>query len=574
LFPIAILFTAAGIVPAPEPGIADRSTTERIDEVSIRGSSLPWDFETRAGTELDPGTVSKDVRALWNSGRFKDVRAILENTPGRQAVIFDVVEKRKLFLRKVSIEPENPGVKLHLEEGSPLDEPRAQQVASELRRHLEQDGFPEAQVEPRLEPVGAEKADLRLYVETGERRRMGKVELAGELGLRPDEIRRALRATKSRTILPTFGGLWRGWTLRPAWSEEAVESDAARLRSLYISRGYFDAAVMPEIEERNSLANLRFRLQPGSRYDIRTLRTAGAPPAEMPGEAGPGALCTGLLRERRAAEEAGVLDFSAGLNIEQTSGNAVDLGLTVGRGKAFRIGRIQFAGHHRFGDASVRRHILLDEGDLLDQTKLHKSFYRLNRTGFFEPLGGLNVAILRDEEHGIANLSISLKERKRGRWFISGPAFPGIGGPLQFAISSRLPAWGAGLFELSTYQASVQVLGAAAPLLRIPGLFGKRTWRPVISLDRPLIASNPWLSGFAIAPQFGWRSMAAHYGITHGREMLGFLNTAPAAPPLAVPVSRGEQPLGVMYCEPPGPRLVWLRRSANLAMQFLLAAPF
>ena len=43
-------------------------------------------------------------------------------------------------------------------------------------------------------------------------------------------------------------------------------------------------------------------------------------------------------------------------------------------------------------------------------------------------------------------------------WLLSGPVGPmSVAGPLQFAIGSRLPSWGQGIFEMATYTREGQI---------------------------------------------------------------------------------------------------------------------
>ena len=122
----------------------------------------------------------------------------------------------------------------------------------------------------------------------------------------------------------------------------------------------------------------------------------------------------------------------------------VDLAATTERGRQYRVGRIDFIGNHRYSDATLRRNLLLDEGQVLDALQLRKSIDRLNRSNLFEPITEKNFAIQTNEATGIANVVVRVIERKRGAWNLSGPiGSASFAGPLQASISSRLPPWGA-----------------------------------------------------------------------------------------------------------------------------------
>jgi hypothetical protein len=288
-------------------------------------------------------------------------------------------------------------------------------------------------------------------------------------------------------------------------------SDAARLQSFYLAKSYFDAVVAPEEQEVSGTATkVVFLVQAGPRYDVRHWSVEsragyGWKPAEV---------CSALFAERRKTEQQGVLDFSVSMSVQRARGTATEVAGAIQRGAAYRVGRIDFIGNHRFSDSSIRRNLLLDEGAPLDERLLRRSLARLNRTGRFEAIDEKNVIIARNERTGVADIKVRLGELKFGKWNFSGPVGPAsLEGPLEASISARLPAWGRGLFELSTYTISLSASAFAKPILPALGLVSGTHW-PVVSLNRPFSAGDGWLSGFAIAPQIGWRGSGFRFGAT------------------------------------------------------------
>jgi hypothetical protein len=344
-----------------------------------------------------------------------------------------------------------------------------------------------------------------------------------------------------------------GWRLLPAYSAEAVDGDLARLRSLYLSQGYFEAKLRldsTEIQGRN--ASIVIRIESGPRY---------------PGATRPCDLCAGLLRERREAERRGILDFSATV-APRPDGR--DLTTTIQRGSVYRVGRIEFSGNHHYSDATLRRNFLLEEGQLLDGRLLRKSIDRLNRSKLFEPTDAGQVAI-NPAGNGVADVLVRLKELKRGSWRISGPAGPpSFAGALEASIRSRLPPWGSGVFELATYTASVSVFAFAHPILPLLAVDPRRSLLPVLALTRPFSPGEGWESGFFIAPQLGWRAPAVAYSTTQLQQRLlpvlaGDRGLVPELP-VTVEGPGGE---GVMFCDPPAPRFAKIREGVAIGLRVL-----
>ena len=129
---------------------------------------------------------------------------------------------------------------------------------------------------------------------------------------------------------------------------------------------------------------------------------------------------------------------------------------------------------------------------------------------------------------------------------------------LRASVASRLPPWGRGVFEAATYFVS----------LNFPG-FSK----PFLTLQRPVIAGQELLSGFAVSPEMSPWAMVRHYGLTHFAHRIGPILDAHGNDPLVVPVtSAGQLEAEPLICFPPRARLWWLRRGATVAGKIAVAA--
>ena len=528
-----------------------------VRSVNLSGSHLHVNLSTQVGRPYDSATVSKDLRSLWNLGRFEDIRVEKSQKPDGIDLTFHVVESKREILHATKIEPSTYGLRLDLPEGTPINRLRAGDVARAAQEHLRADGFPDARVEPKLMPYGENEVDLRLWVTAGSRLRVKEVDFTGEPLFETKQLRAQLRALRTRRVLPGFPGLWNGWLLRPAYTHDAAESDLTYLRSFYLSKGYLDANVrLDGVDFESSRATVRYFVDPGPRYEVRDTTIPK--------------LCAGLLQERRAAEHEGILDFSATVTARRVDDHnpVVELHTGIDRGEPYRVGRINFVGNHHYRDTLLRGNLLIDEGALLDGRLLRKSASRLNRTNLFEPITERDIAIGTSETSGIANITIRLHERKAGAWNISGPVGPpSLAGPLEGSLSMRLPPWGSGLLQLSTYTASLSMYAFGSPILRAAGI--KFPLLPVLALQRPFSPAEGWKSGFVIAPQLGSRLLAITYPVTQIQQRLiplleGDGNAVPELPVRFVKPS-GES---VLYCEPRQPRMLWLRRGAIFALRY------
>jgi hypothetical protein len=376
------------------------------------------------------------------------------------------------------------------------------------------------------------------------------VEFTGDTALAASELRGSLRALRARRILPK-------WRLLPTYTPAAVDSDVARLRSLYVSKGYFDATVQASDDVNGNAASVRIDVHAGPFY--REIDRA--------------TLCSGLFAARRESERQGILSVSASLNV--VDGDGGERAPTLDRGRAYVVRRIDFLGHPHYTDAAIRSNFVLQEGTPLDTLLLRRSLARLNRAMMFESVDERQVGIQTDDHTGTVDITIHLTERKRGAWNLAGPAGPmSLAGPLRASIGARLPAWGQGLLELSTYTASFNLFAFSRSFLPLLSMGSGRRVFPVLALERPFTPGAGWLSGFALTPQIAWKASALSYASTQLQQRLqaALAGDGGLTPDLQVTVKRSGEDTALI-CEPPKPRFAAARTAAGFGLHLLGAIP-
>ena len=541
-----------------------------VKSVSVRGTKVRVDLATQVGQPYDSATIEKDVRELWRTGRFSDIRVARSQEADGVAVIFQITESQTQPLHRIRLEPSTYGLQLTLPEGTPINSVRAHDVARQARDELRAQGFQNAEVDYKIVPYVGKQVDLHLTVHPGDRIRVNELNFIGDVALDPKELRGALQALRVKRVLPAIPGLWGGWRLFPSYSPDAVQSDLVHLQSLYLSKGYLDASLrMDDLNVHEHQADITIRVQAGPLYRVRNATLdEGSFNTESPV-----GFCPRLLAARRDSERQGILDFAAKLDARrvQEPGQMVDLSTTINRGRPYRVGRINFVGSRHYSDGMLRRNFLIDEGQLLDERLLRKSIARLNQTMLFDPVSERDVQVHTDELSGLADISIQLREHKGRSWNLSGPVGPAsFAGPLVASLRSRLPSWGSGLLELSMYSAAISLYAFAPPLVPVLSAVPKRPFLPILALQRPFLPGEGWKSGFYIAPQLGWRALGVGYSITQIQQrvlplLAGDRGLVPELP-VTIITAKGE---AQMFCEPPKPRLVPLRMSASIAIRFL-----
>lgn len=576
----ALLLASGAFAEGPVAPVTSGSLV--IKSVRVLGTTSAVDLKTQVGQIFDAATIQNDVHRLWSTGRFDDIR--VETTPEDEgtSVVFHVVEMPQYLLHQLRVEPSTFGLQMNLPEGTPISRLRAHQIANQAQESLRSDGFRTATVDYDIVPFIGRKVDLHLNIDAGERIRVKQVDFVGDTEFDPKDLRGVLRSLKIRRVTPPIPGLWNGWHLYPGYSPEAVQGDLALLRSYYISKGYFDATVkLNEVQVAQKAAHVSIQVQAGQLYHVRTWQVSGngvVPKVVHPLNSLMRAqnFCSTLFVARREAEHEGILDFTVNLQVQPTEDSTkeapeAELNATIDRGSPFHIGRIEFTGNRHFSEAAVRSNFLLDEGDLLDEHLLRKSMSRLNEASYFEPIGERNAIIHTDPKTGVADIDIRVMERKRGSWNLSGPVGPAsVAGPLEASIRTRLPAWGSGLLEASTYTVSLSMFAFVHSFVPVLGISPKIPFIPIAAFQRPFTPGAGWKSGFMIVPQLGWQYALTGYAVSQLQHRLipilqGDRGLEPELPvTVESPTSRTT-----MFCEPPPPRLSPVRNAIAMGLRLL-----
>lgn len=565
-----------------------------IESVEIRGTRARLALETKPGETLSPSTVRRDVRRLWKTGHFDDIRVESSTEDDNVHVVFRVAERPRFMLREIRFDPPGERRDLGIRTGDPVTQAQARETAWSLTKQLASDGFPEARVEANLKLAGGAHADLEIHVARGPKVSFDRSEIRGSLGLDAGRLRKAMKATAPQRWLPGIPGIWNGWVSRAPYNPENMEADLAAVRSHYFAEGFLAATVGLEgVRVEQNTARAGIRVAAGPRYQIahasietprgsRSLRAA--PRAMLP------KLCECLLEERRNAGQEGRLDFSVQLEWEAVEGPAVSaaarprenhwarLVARVEPGPQYRVGRIEFRGNSKLRDSTLRRALTIQEGDWLDPHEIRRSLERLSRIEMIEPIEEAGIRTQPGPGNTV-DLVFPVRERKHGRWSVSGPLGPASWfGPLRLSLDSRLPPWGRSVLDLSTWLATFGVVSYTDPVLAIVAGDAMTLWRPFVALRRPLLPGQGWTSGFLLSPSLAIKEHLAHTAMLHARSGVdrGLEPSGNILPPLAVVVSRHESDgatlsnPGILLCKPPKSRTGRLRSAASLLLRFAL----
>ena len=419
------------IFAQPESGGTQISSEQKmVTAIEVKGnrsislSNILAKIKTRTGQEYQQNVVSDDLKRLYNTGYFSDVRVDRQEHENGFKVIFYVEEKpvieKVTFSRIRHYRPRALLKKMRSQEGKFLDKKTLQDDIRTIQELYEKKGLTMAEVgvEQDIDET-SNKARLHFVIREGERIRVRDIVFAGNDSF---NRRRLMRVIKTRR-----GGIFRSGYLK----EQVLEEDIQRLKAFYEKEGFIDVRVGYQMEEyRPGMIRVMININEGQRYYVDVVRVSGnkifdeEKILEQMQEIKDGSV---FSRDRLSLDLANVrsLYFDEGYifaNIRETTAinpetGRVGIRLDIYEGNPAYVNKIKIQGNTRTRDIVIRRELRLFPGDRFDGSKLRRSKERLRNLGYFSDITyDTEDTTLPDYK----NLIVQVEEAKTGSFNFGG----------------------------------------------------------------------------------------------------------------------------------------------------------
>jgi outer membrane protein insertion porin family len=431
-----------------------------VDSVDIRGSrrvpadTLKATMVTRANDIYDEEILRRDFMALWNSGRFDDIR--LETEPGERPnsvkITFVVTERRVIrtihyqgihTVTESEILDRFKERKVGLVVESQYDANRIQHAANVLKEFLSERGRQYATVDPQIEQIPPSSLALTFNVNEGPKVKVGSIEITGNHAY---SQRWVIDAMKNLHPYGIPHSIVAENLFAKTYDAAKLEEDGERVRQAYADHGFFNVKVLEptvtiiprggkgwrlpivKMESPGIYADVVQPVNEGRMYHLHAIKFEGvklfrAPETLMKPLFGMGIgdvfqtdkLRKGIENMRNYYGRFGYIDFVPEPSFDFIPNtDQVDLTITADEGKQFFVRRIDFSGNTTTRDKVIRREIMLDEGDMFNSSLWDLSILRLNQLGYFEVLKKDEAADIH-KNIGSNTVDITLKVRERGK---------------------------------------------------------------------------------------------------------------------------------------------------------------
>ncbi|HEX8177387.1 MAG TPA: outer membrane protein assembly factor BamA [Pyrinomonadaceae bacterium] len=484
----AILILSSGTNHVALAQDAPASGQRVVEAVDVRGNrrnrdeDLLYYVQTRPGDVFNPEQAQRDLQALLALNFFDKVNASVtteEGTRGGVVVVFNLVELpiiRDIQFEGLKSVQESDVLKTFRERRvgfskeaiyDPAKQNNAVRVLKEL---LSSKGHPNATIEVRTDEISQTSVGVTFVIKEGDRVRVAEVDFVGNQVFKDGALRSQMKYVTETGLIARFKST-------DILDREKLEVDLRLVQQYMASKGYLQARTgeptvegigrrrtgffipLPLISSVDETLRVTVPITEGKLFRIGEIKIEGnsifseqvirAIIGLKPGDVADGRRIGKALYEdlRKAYGTQGFIQYDASPqptfkdNPANPQEGVVDFVVTIEEGKQFTLRRLEFIGNTFTRDVVLRREVLINEGDIYNQSLFEYSILRLNQLGFFEPVDEKRDADFRtNEEEGLVDINVKVSERGRQQISFNG-GISGIGGSffgLEYSTNNLL----------------------------------------------------------------------------------------------------------------------------------------
>lgn len=391
---------------------------------------------TRVKKPFDPDEATQDLRRLWGSGFFRDVKVLLEEDDFGVSVTFEVVEKptiRAVIIRgRDAISEDDVKGVVDVKANTIHNPALIERNVQKIRDLYIGKGYFLADVTAQQRSSNAQ-GDIEIIFDIVEHAKVvvKQITFVGNHALSREVL---------ETVMQTrVGNELSFLTQAGTYKEEFLQADVMRIQSLYFDRGF----VSVKIEEPRATLSpdrksiyLTLQIDEGLRYDVGALSFGGdvlyegrRPIEHVDAETlskkvtlkkGETFNRTRLFENMQAMTDVYRDLGFAYANVTPNSrlnadARVVDIEFEVERGQEVTFDKIEMSGNLRTRDKVLRRELAIFEGERFSQSAVNLSRARIYQLGFFETV---EISTAQGSRPDLMNVTVEVKEKSTGTFQI------------------------------------------------------------------------------------------------------------------------------------------------------------
>jgi len=424
---------------------------KHIGPASVSDELIRANIRVKVGDLYQRPAIDDDVRNLYGTGLFYNIRVVEDVTPDGVILTYIVQGKPRLteilFKGNKRFSDAKLRKKLTSKIGEPLDERKLFTDSQEIQKMYQKSGYPRTEVKAVsnvIEESG--RATATFEITESPKVKIVQVEFVGA---------NAFSQAKLRKVIKTRRHWMFSWITGSGYlKDEQFEDDQEKLHEFYLDSGYIDFEIkdIQFINPDPRTMVIRFIVYEGRQYKVGSVKFTGNKlfslaeltngvrfvTSTKPGKHkfGPNGLemdvgdnftPKGMAKDIEAVEDfygaKGYIDVTHSthnlnvLRIPNTETGTMDLEFQIDEGQRSFIEKIDIRGNTKTKDRVIRRELAVSPGEVFDMVRVKISKQRLEGLNYFEkvdarpeptepPIAGHKNVVIGVDEKSTGNLTM------------------------------------------------------------------------------------------------------------------------------------------------------------------------
>jgi outer membrane protein insertion porin family len=446
----------------PRLALAAPQGGQVVEDIDVSGNRrIPTEtvksrIYTRNGDVYDEAALQRDLRSVWNSGYFEDVRMEREQSPKGWRIHIYVREKPTIRtidykgLNAVSqsdVLDRYKKVKVGLTVDSPYDPTKVIKAKVVLQQLLSEHGRQFANITVQIQQVPPASVSVTFNIKEGPKIKVGKIKFQGNKHV---SSRALTAAMKNLHPIGIPQSIFLEGIFAKTFDSSKLEEDTERVREAMQTYGYFKAVVddpktqlrdthsklhIPFVQKgEGKVMDITMPIEEGDKFKLKAILFTNNKailntqllrslfPIKDGDTFNKQLVGKGLDNLRKAYGEIGFIDFTPVPTTDiDDAKKEITLNVEVDEGKPYYVRRIEFQGNTTTRDRVIRRELLVQEGQVFNSRLWDISVLRLNQLNYFDALKPEDDTERKlDTQNGTVDLTVKVKEKGKNSIGLTG----------------------------------------------------------------------------------------------------------------------------------------------------------
>ncbi len=466
LFGICLLLGCAPVVWAQTAGLKiDRVDIKYVGPASVSEQFIRSHIQLRAGYTYQANATESDIRGLYATGQFYNIRVSLDQASDGGLIITYIVQARPR-LTEIKIEGNKKlsaskiRKKITVKVGQPLDEQKLFTDCQEIQKLYEKYGYAGTKVKYVVdvnEDAGTGTATFQITEAL--KVKIVRIEFLGAAAFSQRELRKQLK-TKERWMFSWLTG-------SDVFKQDQFQDDQDALTQFYRNHGYLDFEIK-DVKLLHPTPNtmvIQFFVFEGRQYKVGSVKFSGNKifndadihrglqqvhdferargklgPHGLPMDVSDTFTPDGLDKDLQAIEDfygsKGYINVKQGPNLQavqipNVDTGTMDLEFQIDEGQKFYVERINIQGNVKTRDKVIRREMAIAPGEVFDMVRVKISKERLEGLQYFSKVN-MEPVPTDPPIAGRQNLDVNVEEQNTGKMTL-GAGFSSVDSVVGFA---------------------------------------------------------------------------------------------------------------------------------------------